>query len=131
MTEFSWTAHANKMSLTAEVHPWYLEIVKTGPGWFWEVALDRDIGPHNVARTVVAQGDATSLDEAQEQCLQVVAAQEQEWDARETPSDWRREARLAQEARDQQRQHDHTWVWNGSNYQCQCGATSDNNVEVK
>ena len=107
---FTWTPKSQ--GCVAETHPWFLEVVKTGPVWFWEVALDGEAGPYLASRTVIAQGDATSLEEGQQQCLQVVHDQEIEWDRK-------------------RRRHDHSWVWNGSNFQCQCGATSANNVEVK
>jgi len=120
----------------AEVENWWLEVFPAddttyNQEWIWQASVDAPAGPYLTAREVLGEGYAGSMEEAQAAAIKAMQDQEFAWAEMETPPDWRREARLAQEARDQQRRHDHTWVWNGSNFQCQCGATSDNNVEAK
>jgi len=131
-----WHEEGEDAGFSAEVGDWRLEVFPAvdpdNPDrWIWQAGHDHPAGPYLVAREVLHEGYTDSLEDAQARAIKAMQDQEFAWAEMETPSDWRREARLAQEARDQQRRHDHTWVWNGSNFQCQCGATSDNNVEAK
>src|SRR5215471_6162039 len=135
-TVTDWHEEGEDAGFSAEVGDWRLEVFPAvdpdNPDrWIWQAGHDHPAGPYLVAREVLHEGYTDSLEDAQARAIKAMQDQEFAWAEMETPSDWRREARLAQEARDQQRRHDHTWVWNGSNYQCQCGATSDNNVEAK
>jgi hypothetical protein len=111
-------------SLAAEVGEWRLEVFPADdlqPSvWIWQAGHDHPAGPYLTAREVIQEGYADSREEAQAKAVKAMEDQEFAWSELESPSDWKREAV-------QRRQHDHTWVWNGSNFQCQCGASSERN----
>lgn len=127
MADITW--HEEGTGLAAELNDWRLEVFPAEEdephgNWIWQAAIDRSAGPYLTAREVLQEGFTDSLETAQARAIKAMDDQEFAWSEMETPTNWKTEAV-------QRRQHDHTWVWNGSNFQCQCGATSANNAEVK
>jgi len=88
----------------AEVENWWLEVFPAddttyNQEWIWQASVDAPAGPYLTAREVLGEGYAGSMEEAQAAAIKAMQDQEFAWAEMETPPDWRREARLAQEAR--------------------------------